>query len=380
MQISSKTRTGGRAIREVWAWNFQDEFRALLDAASCDGAVLAIDTEFPGVAREGPWWSNARPAQYDALRCSVDLLRPIQIGIAVAHVPPQQDLTSQLPGVRRPRPKTGLIHRGVWTFNLFFDLLSDHHTEASISFLTRAGVDFPRHAAEGIDAAEFGRRMATSRLVGPCSPTWLTFSGLYDLGYLLKMLRGLLRPLPKDLSGFDEELEAYCPRRMELRDWLPFGSLENLSREHGIVRRGVAHTAGSDALVTLELLSMAVPAEDVEMAFGREVSAAVVSAGVALKAAAFARDVVAAREEVRPRAAPSSTWAASARWAMIGSAAEDAAMRGAPRRNVAPPSVWGAAAREAAAEAAAEARLAVPRCSSHHRDSLAAMRQAAAIA
>jgi len=59
--------------------------------------------------------------------------------------------------------------------------------------------------------------------------------------------------LPRDFSAFDVALSAFCPRRHELRDELPYGSLENLARKHGVQRHGAAHTAGSDALLTLEL-------------------------------------------------------------------------------------------------------------------------------
>ena len=48
-------------------------------------------------------------------------------------------------------------------------------------------------------------------------------------------------------------LEETCAGRHELRDRLPFGSLSNLARSHDVIRYGQAHTAGSDALVTLDL-------------------------------------------------------------------------------------------------------------------------------
>jgi hypothetical protein len=80
----------------------------------------------------------------------------------------------------------------------------------------------------------------------------VTFSGSYDLGYLLKLLTSG-RPLPRDFSAFDTALSAFCPRRHELREELPHGSLESLARKHGLQRHGKPHTAGSDALLTLEL-------------------------------------------------------------------------------------------------------------------------------
>ena len=54
-------------------------------------------------------------------------------------------------------------------------------------------------------------------------------------------------------GDFEVLLEETCAGRHELRDRLPFGSLSNLARSHGVIRYGQAHTAGSDALVTLDL-------------------------------------------------------------------------------------------------------------------------------
>jgi len=101
-----------------------------------------------------------------------------------------------------------------------------------------------------------GRRLAGSSLVGQHSrtPRWVTFSGSYDLGFLLKLLT-CGRALPPNAGTFDAVLVTFCPRRHELRDELSLqrGSLDHLARKHEVVRHGPAHTAGSDALLTLEL-------------------------------------------------------------------------------------------------------------------------------
>jgi len=225
---------GARDFHEVWSWNLEEEFDALLGAVAAEeGVLVALDMEFPGFVCAEPR-VGARDVRYQALRENVDSLRPIQLGAAV----------SSADGVLR----------GVWTFNLLFDIQTDLHTEQSIEFLRAAGIDFPRHASEGIDAENLGRRLAGSYLVGQHSrtPSWITFSGAYDLGYLLKLLTGG-RPLPQETSSFDAALRIFCPKRHELRDQLPHGSLESLARQYSIRRHGTAHTAGSDALLTLEL-------------------------------------------------------------------------------------------------------------------------------
>jgi len=234
--VSQMRYEPSRELHEVWMGNLNEEFNSLLAAVSRAGgpeAILALDMEFPGFPCEDPRFSSPE-VHYQALRCNIDQLWPIQLGIAVASA-------------------KGVNH-GVWTFNIRFDADVDAHTEESMAFLRAAGIDFPRHRTEGIDALALGRRLVNSSLVGPhgCAPCWLTFSGSYDWGYLLKLVT-LGRVLPKLPGTFDKVISAYCPKRRELRDLLPNGSLEALGRKHGVKRWGCAHTAGSDALLTLEL-------------------------------------------------------------------------------------------------------------------------------
>jgi len=60
-------------------------------------------------------------------------------------------------------------------------------------------------------------------------------------------------------------LDTFCPERIELHDYLPAcggvrGSLQDFVAMHGVERCGTQHTAGSDALATLELCCrLAVP-------------------------------------------------------------------------------------------------------------------------
>jgi len=219
-------------VHDVWAWNFDVEFASLLVACSASSVILAFDVEFPGFIRQEPR-TGPRAVRYQVLRENVDTLRPIQLGVAIANLDGKP--------------------LGVWSFNLHFDECVDLHSAKSIAFLRQAGVDFPRHKAEGIEASVLGERLAASDLVGwhARAPWWVTFAGFYDFGYLLRMLTR--EKLPQNSGGFDNSLAHFCPRRYELRDELPHGSLDSLASKHGLQRRGLAHTAGSDALLTLEL-------------------------------------------------------------------------------------------------------------------------------
>jgi CCR4-NOT transcription complex subunit 7/8 len=171
--------------------------------------------------------------RYKALRESVNLLSPIQIGLAIGG-------------------SDGVFH-GAWNFNLHFDLARDLHREASVKFLRAAGVNFRLHARQGICQSKFGAKLAASPLVGGRGnvPLWITFSGSYDLGYLLKILSNA--PLPKDSGEFEIAVNTACPKRLELLDQLGGGSLEAQARMRGVRRFGRAHTAVSDAMTTLDV-------------------------------------------------------------------------------------------------------------------------------
>jgi len=229
--------SSGLLLHDVWSWNFQYEWEAFMSLLAGKGQqerpmMVALDTEFPGFLLEDHPFAP-RSARYTALRENVDYLWPIQFGLAVAD------------GAGAPL--------GAWTFNLSFNLATSLYSEDSVRFLQAAGVDFPRHAVEGIEPSTLAWKLSRSPLVGSHSesPEWVTFSGWYDWGYLLKLVTG--NPMPYDIAAFDEMLSSLCPTRKELRDLLPRGSLDALLGSHGLKRVGPAHTAGSDALATLEL-------------------------------------------------------------------------------------------------------------------------------
>jgi CCR4-NOT transcription complex subunit 7/8 len=233
-------------FQDVWAWNLHEEFGSLVAAVAGEsGVVMALDTEFPGLLWRLPQDIGdaqlAQEAKYRVLCKNIDSVWPIQVGIAVTH-------------------RGGAFTR-VWNFHLNFDLSADLHTKASVELLRSAGLDFERHAAEGIDPMCLGGLMASSLLFGwhRHAPLWVTFSGEYDLGFLLKLLVAGA-PLPQDRTMFDEVLMYYFPQRFELRSQLPYGSLESCAQRFSLIRRGQAHTAGSDALLTLELYQSVVAA------------------------------------------------------------------------------------------------------------------------
>ncbi|KAF4521461.1 hypothetical protein B566_EDAN001758 [Ephemera danica] len=68
-------------IRDVWAHNLYDEFKTIRKVVQKYHCV-AMDTEFPGVvARPIGEFRSSADYQYQLLRCNVDLLRIIQLGL-----------------------------------------------------------------------------------------------------------------------------------------------------------------------------------------------------------------------------------------------------------------------------------------------------------
>lgn len=68
-------------IRDVWRHNLEEEFRTIRQIVQKYNYV-AMDTEFPGVvARPIGEFRSAADYQYQLLRCNVDLLRIIQLGL-----------------------------------------------------------------------------------------------------------------------------------------------------------------------------------------------------------------------------------------------------------------------------------------------------------
>lgn len=224
-------------IREVWASNLEEEMRNisyLLD----DYDHVAIDTEFPGVVAR-PIGAGSTDMQYQTLRCNVDLLKIIQLGISLANEDgdyPDECTT--------------------WQFNFSFSLAHDMYAQDSIELLTSSGIDFAAHERKGIDVLSFGEWLTSSGLVLNNAVKWISFHGGYDFGYLIKILTAIA--LPSSETDFFELLDLFFPHRYDLKVLMRssdrlFGGLNKLAGQLGCERVGTMHQAGSDSLLTLDV-------------------------------------------------------------------------------------------------------------------------------
>merc|ERR1712203_306818 len=235
-QQQSSTEAEER-IREVWAHNLEDEFKEICKIVSEHGYV-AMDTEFPGVvARPIGEFKSTADFQYQLLRCNVDLLKIIQLGLTFL------DETGKL-------PETG---PSTWQFNFKFNLTEDMYAEDSVDLLQNSGIQFEKHEQEGIDPMHFAEMMLVSGLVLMDNVKWLSFHPGYDFGYLINLLTS--QNLPKSEGEFFELLKTYFPNVYDVKYLMKTcknlkGGLQEVANELEVRRVGPQHQAGSDALLT----------------------------------------------------------------------------------------------------------------------------------
>ena len=214
---------------------------------------------------------------YQTLRCNVDLLRVIQLGITLfseeGEMPPAHP--TDLPTMTASSYQNSLMPCPcTWQFNFQFSTDEDMYNHDSISFLEGAGLHLEEHKQNGIDPNEFGAALISSGLVLLEDVRWISFHSGYDFGYLVKLM--LCKPLPEDEIEYRKLLSIFFPsiydikfmvkhaQRSQMVNDTPLtaaasniltslgqkSGLQDLADELQIKRIGVAHQAGSDSLLT----------------------------------------------------------------------------------------------------------------------------------
>ncbi|XP_058829256.1 CCR4-NOT transcription complex subunit 7 [Topomyia yanbarensis] len=223
-------------IRDVWRHNLDEEFRTIRHIVQ-KYHYVAMDTEFPGVvARPVGEFRSSADYQYQFLRCNVDLLRIIQLGLTF------MDEDGRTP----PGFST-------WQFNFKFNLNEDMYAQDSIDLLQNSGIQFKKHEEDGIDPLDFAELLMTSGIVLMDNIKWLSFHSGYDFGYLLKLLTD--QNLPAEESDFFELLRIYFPTIYDVKYLMKScknlkGGLQEVADQLELRRIGPQHQAGSDSLLT----------------------------------------------------------------------------------------------------------------------------------
>ncbi|XP_020259053.1 probable CCR4-associated factor 1 homolog 11 [Asparagus officinalis] len=223
-------------VRDVYANNVHQELE-LMSALRKSFNFVIIDTEFPGFLRSTPRGASEEEI-YSALKYNVDNMKLVQLGITLSN---------------------GKISLA-WQFNLKdFDHEADNRSEDSIELLKRSGIDFDKNRKYGISADVLSIGL-TEKLIAGCEGLkWITFHGLYDLAYLIKLVYKM--PLPETLAGFLGLVRilfgpmVYDVKYMAKRCSAYFAEvgLVKLSKMLGINWRGKPHQAGHDSLLTAKV-------------------------------------------------------------------------------------------------------------------------------
>lgn len=223
-------------IRDVWASNMEEEFVHIRKIVQSHKFV-AMDTEFPGVvARPIGEFRSTSDYQYQLLRCNVNLLRIIQIGISFFDEK----------GVRAHPVST-------WQFNFKFNLTEDMYAQESIELLRKSGIQFERHETDGIEPDNFAELLLASGVVLMDDINWLSFHSGYDFGYMVRILSG--SPLSLEEAEFFQHLRLYFPNIYDVKYLMKScknlkGGLQEVADQLEIKRYGPQHQAGSDSLLT----------------------------------------------------------------------------------------------------------------------------------
>lgn len=242
--------------------------------------TIPQDTEFPGVvARPIGDFTSKASYHYQTVRCNVDLLKIIQLGVTLfsvkGDIPPTHLDTTQLnyqPKSLQKYSNNIVLCPCTWTFNFQFSLEDDMYNEESIQMLKKSGADFDKLATQGIDPQEFGSLLITSGMTLTDDVNWISFHSGYDFAYLVKMLSA--KPLPEDEDAYRKLVEVFFPRLLDVKYlWRHANNLvrrgvigstatnilnnlgtksglQDLADELGCQRVGNSHTAGSDAWLT----------------------------------------------------------------------------------------------------------------------------------
>ena len=227
-------------IRNVWSENVEEEMAIIREVIETHPYV-AMDTEFPGVVARPVSETFSPDYHYKSLKCNVDLLKIIQLGLSFAEY--------------KDGKFTFAKGCPCWQFNFEFNLDDDMYAQDSIDLLINSGISFQDHKSRGIDPHHFGELLMVSGLVLDERVKWVTYHSGYDFGYLLKILTTV--DLPEDEKSFFETLKLYFPSVYDIKfmtslcDGQHFGGLQKLADDLNCVRVGPEHQAGSDSLLTM---------------------------------------------------------------------------------------------------------------------------------
>ena len=225
-------------IRDVWQSNLREEFCELMLTIN-NYPVVSVDTEFPGFLFQNNTPRYASDLQrYDDLQKNVNSTKLIQLGLSLSDY-------------------AGNVYYKTFQFNFQFDVSPDQCSPDSWKFKRSTNrFDLERLKTEGINPMSFAG-MFRHLLYGRKKLVWVTFHGLYDFGYMLKLVMPY-NVLPSSLTSFTRLLGRAFLNVVDLKYMARYCGglrggelgLELLAKTLQVKRLGDAHQAGSDCLLT----------------------------------------------------------------------------------------------------------------------------------
>ena len=230
-------KTPSQNIIEVYESNFIQEIKHLSSYLD-NYPIIGMDTEFPGIVYPCPAYTQG--FYYKYIKTNVDKLKLIQLGVSLFNENGES-------------PAEG----ATWQFNLRFNFEKDAHSRESITLLSNCGIDFSLLKKNGIHYSTFAEYLITSGLVLNENVKWISFNGLSDFAYLLRLV--INDNLPDNENELLSTLTLYFPTFYDIK-YIVQNSLDNLkgglnkiAQQLGVERYGDIHQAGSDSIVTAEV-------------------------------------------------------------------------------------------------------------------------------
>jgi CCR4-NOT transcription complex subunit 7/8 len=223
-------------VREVWDYNLEEEFSALMEASSkCDHCFVAMSTNFSGNI-----YTSKELSPYHLMKINVDATHIVQLGLAV------YDANGK--------------SFGFWEFNFkdFDERIHSHNTQ-TIELLKDQEIYFDFNRVMGIDSSDFSQLILKSALWRNSRTTWVTFHSGYDFGYFIKML-SFAGVLPLDQSEFMDLIKSFFGNKVfDVKHMIKFcgdgvyvglEELEMVAKTLGLDRE--VGRVGSDSLLALQ--------------------------------------------------------------------------------------------------------------------------------
>lgn len=234
--INGKKIQNSCKIIEVYEHNFIKEIKRLSSFLD-EYPLIALDTEFPGTVYQLS--SYQKEFYYRSIKINVDSLKLIQVGITLC------DEEGNYPP-----------NGGTWQFNLKFDIHKDPYSYESLTLLVNSGINFEQLRVYGIPHSLFAEYLVSSGLVLNSDVQWISFHGISDFAYLLKLVTNSV--LPKMEEQFYDDMAVYFPHHYDIRILVKSkthlkGGLNKLAQFLSVLRVGETHQAGSDSIVTAEV-------------------------------------------------------------------------------------------------------------------------------